>query len=126
MISIGKPFDMSALLKHKASIFLSVAVVILLWLSWGFWAGLFEFISELWAWRPETVIGLAMIILPILAAYPTHYFLNVRRTTEAGVIRVSGFADFMGYGLLSLIVGVAYNGSILVGIFILFFGFDIR
>lgn len=125
MISIGKPFDMASLFKNRAILLWASVATIMLWISWEFWIGVFDFLTQLWAWRPATVIGLAMIFAPIILAYPTQYFLNVRRTSEAGVILVSGFSDYAQHKLLKLLVLVAFNGSILSGVVILLFGFDL-
>lgn len=82
MISKGKPFDMSVLRQNKASFIGLFAVLILLWLSWGFWSELASFIAQLWAWRPATVIGLAMIIIPILAALLVAVLFSPKRASE--------------------------------------------
>lgn len=109
----------------RTCIWIAIALIAL-WLSWSFLTDLADAVVQLWAWRPETVVGLAMIIFPILAAYPTHYFLNVRRTTAGGVIKVSGFTDYMIHGLLALLIRLSFSGSVLAGVFILLFGWDIH
>ncbi|PCJ89717.1 MAG: hypothetical protein COA52_11525 [Hyphomicrobiales bacterium] len=107
-------------------IVVAVLSLSLLALSWSFFVALSALISELWRGRPATVIGLAMIIIPIFLAFPIHYFLNIRRTSTSGVILVNSFYDYVGHGLLNLTARLTLTGSIFAGVFILLFGFDIR
>ncbi|MBO6816392.1 MAG: hypothetical protein JJ891_16165 [Rhizobiaceae bacterium] len=111
---------------HLKSVALSLGAVFFLWFSWGFWRELFTAIAAIWAWRPATIIGAVMIMMPILLAYPVHYLLNVRRTSKHGSVMVNGFIDYLGHQLANIAVRLLFIASFFVGIFILLFGFNIR
>lgn len=117
---------MSSTLRRKKLIFWVAVAVALLWLSRDLLHEFFAVFAALWAWRPEAVIGLAMIAAPILLAYPANYFLNIRRTSSGGARKVSSFIDYLGYGALNMLTQWAFGGSIIAGIFILLFGWEIR
>lgn len=117
---------MSSILRRKKLIFWVAVAIALLWLSRDLLHEFFAASAALWSWRPETVIGLAMIATPILLVYPANYFLNVRRTSSGGATKVYSFLDYLGHGVLNMLTQWALGGSIIAGIFILLFGWEIR
>lgn len=114
---------MNALVKRNTIIFSLIAVVTV-WLFWGAIAEAGAFISATWGWRPHTVIGAGMILGSIALAFPAEYFLNVRKRASDGTIRVSGFADYIGHGTLTIVVKWALVAAFFVGLFIMLFGFS--
>ena len=60
------------------------------------------------------IIGILLVIAAVLAAFPVHYFLNVRRTSEGGVIQVKGFTDYIVHGALNVLATCAL-GAMLIG-----------
>lgn len=117
---------MSKLFTTK-TILLTAIFLLVLWIAADFLVGGIALatlvVAELWEWRPETVIGLTMILVPLVLAFPTHYFLEVRKTNHAGFIEVNGFGSYMGFIAQSIAVRAIGYGSFFIGLFILLFGF---
>jgi hypothetical protein len=70
--------------------------------------------------EPWQVLGLILFFWPILAAFPLHYYLNVRKTNEAGVIEVAGFTGYMTHLALNLIARIGLPASMILGIYVFF------
>ena len=94
----------------------SVAVLMLykvasyiLWPMWRF------------AWEtPWQAFGLALILGPIIMAYPSHYFLNVRKTNAAGVIEVDGFWGYTAHLFANLAARIGFPATMILGFYVLF------
>ena len=70
--------------------------------------------------EPWQVLGMILFFGPIIAAYPLHYYLNIRNTNEAGVIEVSGLSGYLTHLTLNLIAKIVLPGSMILGIYVFF------
>lgn len=122
----GKPFVMPKIIKPKTVLLVTIFFLVL-WMTSDFWIGGAALatlvVSELWEWRPDAVIGLAMMLVPFVLAFPAHYFLEVRKTNHAGVVEVNSLGGYMSFVTMNISVRVIGYGSFFVGLFILLFGF---
>ena len=70
--------------------------------------------------KPMIALGIALVAVPCLLAYPVNYFVNVRNTSEGGTVMVSGFLGYIGHGLANLAATIILGGSVLVGMLMIF------
>ena len=70
--------------------------------------------------KPLMALGIAMVAVPCLLAYPVNYFLNVRHTSEGGVVMVNGLLGYLGHGLANLAARIILGGNALVGMLMIF------
>ncbi len=68
------------------------------------------------------ILGIVLVVAAVMAAFPVHYFLNVRRTSQGGVVQVKGFLDYIFHGTLNLLATVTLGAMLLAGAYFIITG----